>query len=68
MAHIVYGGKNYPIRDEDVDSFREGAKAALLSADKVYVARLANVNGYVSELLISQGAPVVINHWDTDQA
>lgn len=65
MAHIVYDGKKYPLKDEQYaetdaaiqEVFRSGGWARM---------EISHGDGDKSVLYVSSSTPIVLNDWDLD--
>lgn len=63
MAHIVYGGKQYPIKDSDIEATRAEIVKAMKQPGVAEMV-LTDDDGDVSYIYITAGTPIAIRSWD----
>lgn len=64
MAHIVYDGKFYSLKDESVQEVREAIKT-IFREDGNGELVLTGSDGDKAYLFISRGVNIAVNEWDT---
>lgn len=66
MAHIVYGGKFYPLSDDAVAETRKAVNRATSTPGSIEV-ELMHPDGDKSYLYVSAGVSIAINDWDLNE-